>query len=52
MNKNEENLSEEERIMLGIEAIKSFFDQLGEPNDVYKEIFLTVLFEELMGRED
>ena len=35
-----------------MDAIKSFFDQFEGPNDIYKEIFLTVLFEELLGEKN
>lgn len=38
-----DQLSDEEKIKLGIESLKSFWDLFGE-NDIYKQVFL----EELM----
>ena len=40
----------EEKIKLGIETLKSFFDSLG-PNDIYKQILLEELFKELMKND-
>jgi len=39
LNKNPDCLTEKEKIILGIDTIKQFFDSLGE-NDVYKQIVL------------
>lgn len=47
LDKNPDNLSEQEKLQLSIESFKEFCDQFGE-NDIYKEIFLTTLFEELL----
>lgn len=47
MNKNPDELSQQEKIKLGIETIKIFFDSLG-PNDIYKKILLEELMKYLM----
>lgn len=50
MDKNPENLTDQEKAEQGIEALKEFFDQFG-PDDIYKQIFLEVLFEELLKKD-
>ena len=47
-----ETFTEEEKLILSVEALQSFFDQFEGPNDIYKEIFLETLFHELMGDSD
>lgn len=44
-------MNDEEKIVEGIAGLKAFFDALG-PNDIYKQILLEVLFENLYGVED
>lgn len=39
LNKNPDEFSREEKIKVGIETIKAFFDSLG-PTDIYKQIVL------------
>lgn len=48
LNKNPDELSREEKIKMGIETIKTFFDSLG-PTDVYKQIVLEELMKFLIG---
>jgi len=51
MDKNPENLTEEEMVKMGIEAIKDFFDQFEGPNDIYKQIFLEELMKFMLGKK-
>ena len=37
---------DDDKLKKGVEALKEFFDQFGE-NDIYKQILLEVLLEEL-----
>jgi hypothetical protein len=41
-------MDDNEKIKQGLDTLAEFFDQFG-PNDIYKIVFLTVLFEELLG---
>jgi hypothetical protein len=45
-----ENLTDEQKLKEAAETINSFLDSLG-PNDVYKQIFLEVLLEEIYGEK-
>ena len=51
MPKNPDSLSEQEKVKLGISAIKSFFDQFGK-NDIYKQIFLEELMKILLEEDE
>ena len=39
-------MEDKEKIKLGLDTLAGFFEQFG-PNDIYKQVFLEVLFEEL-----
>lgn len=41
-------ITENEKIEIADDTLATFFDSLG-PNDIYKKIFLEVLFEEIYG---
>jgi len=43
-----DKISDEEKLKLADDALRTFFDQLG-PNDIYKKVLLEVLFEEMFG---
>jgi len=52
MNKDDpDKLTDEEKIMCGLDAIKTFFDSLGS-TDIYKIILLEELFKMIVGEED
>jgi hypothetical protein len=46
----ERELTDEEKVKAGHESLESFFESLG-PDDIYKRIFLEVLFEEIYGEK-
>lgn len=50
MNENPDNMTPKEKIVLGIETLKNFFDSLGEENDIYKQILLEELMKILMEK--
>jgi hypothetical protein len=52
--KNPDDLTQQEKIMLGIESIRSFFDSIdpGGENDIYKQIVLEELFKFLLSEKD
>ena len=45
-----DDLTNEQKIEIFDETFSFFLDQLG-PNDIYKQIFLEVLFEEIYGEK-
>lgn len=45
-----DDLSNEQKVKIIDETFAFFLDQLG-PNDIYKKIFLEVLFEEIYGEK-
>ena len=49
MLKDPDAMTQEEKAVAGIEAIKSFFDSVEGPNDVYKQILLEELIKILLG---
>lgn len=51
MIKDPDKLSPKEKIIEGIETLKSFFDSLGEENDIYKQILLEELMKILMEKD-
>lgn len=46
-----DNLSYEEKVKIGLDTIKSFFDSLG-PTDIYKQIVLEEVMKFIMGEQD
>lgn len=48
MSDDDNNIPVQEKVKAANEAFESFLDSLG-PNDVYKQIFLEVLLEEIYG---
>lgn len=46
--KDPDKMTEKEKIVLGLETIKHFFDSLG-PNDIYKQIVLEEVMRFLKG---
>lgn len=47
---SKDEFTDEQKLIFAAEALGAFFDELG-PNDIYKEILLQVLFEELSNKE-
>ena len=50
LHKNPDDLTKEEKIILGLDIIKQFFDSLG-PTDIYKQIVLEEVMRVLIGDE-
>ena len=42
-------MNEKEKLVDGLTAFSDFLNMLDGPNDIYKQILLTVLFEELFA---
>ena len=47
---NKEELTDDQKLIAAADTLNAFFDGLG-PNDIYKQILLQVLFEELQHSE-
>lgn len=47
---SKDEFTDEQKLIFAAEALGAFFDEL-VPNDIYKEILLQVLFEELSNKE-
>ena len=45
-----EDLTDEEKLRAAADTLNVFFDSLG-PNDIYKQIFLEILLEEIYGEK-
>jgi hypothetical protein len=48
LSKNPDDLTYKEKVTIGLDTIKSFFDSLG-PDDIYKQIVLEELMKFLVG---
>jgi hypothetical protein len=46
----QDELTDEQKLMLAADTINSFLDGLGQ-NDIYKQILLEVLLEEIYGEK-
>ena len=47
---SKDELTDEQKLVAAADTLNTFFDGLG-PNDIYKRIFLEVLFEEIYGEK-
>lgn len=45
---SKDELTDQQKLAAAADTLNAFFDGLG-PNDIYKRIFLEVLFEEIYG---